>query len=121
MTRNTFKRVAGMSVGAVLLGLSAWQASVADDKPAPNTITIDNFNFTPATLTVEAGTTVTWVNHDDIPHTVLSTDKTTIVSAPLDTDEKFAYTFMTAGTNDYYCSIHAHMKGRVIVQERSHP
>lgn len=121
MTRNIFQRVAGMCVGSLLLGLSVLAATVASDKPAPNTITIDNFSFTPATLTVEAGTAVTWINHDDIPHTVLSTDKTTLVSAPLDTDEKFTHTFATAGTNDYYCSIHPHMKGRVIVQERSHP
>ena len=62
------------------------------------------------------GATVTWINRDDVPHTVVSTDKKTIVSPALNTDEKFSYTFTTAGTNDYFCSVHPHMKGTIIVQ-----
>ena len=101
---------------ATLLLLLAVHGSIAGQKPAANEVTIDNFSFRPQTLTVPVGTTVTWVNRDDIPHTVLSNDKTTIVSPALDTDEKFSYTFTAAGTNDYYCSVHPHMKGRIIVQ-----
>ena len=101
---------------ATLLLLLAAHGSIAGQKPAANEVTIDNFSFKPQTLTVPVGATVTWVNHDDIPHTVLSNDKTTIVSPALDTDEKFSYTFTAAGTNDYYCSVHPHMKGRIIVQ-----
>jgi amicyanin len=81
-----------------------------------NEVTIDNFSFKPATLTITAGTTVTWVNRDDVPHTVVSTDKKTISSPALDTDEKFSFKFTAAGTNDYYCTIHPHMKGRIVVQ-----
>lgn len=102
-------------VGAIALMVLAIHTSIAGEKPAPNVVTIDNFSFLPQTLIVHAGTTVTWINRDDIPHTVLSVDKTTIVSPGLDTDEKFSYTFTTAGTNDYYCSVHPHMKGKVIV------
>lgn len=91
-------------------------ATTASDRAAANEVTIDNFSFRPQTLTVAAGTKVTWVNRDDVPHTVVSTDKKTIVSPALDTDEKFSYTFAAPGTNDYYCSVHPHMKGRVIVQ-----
>ena len=101
---------------AVLLLLLAVHGSVAVVKPMANEVTIDNFSYKPQTLTVSVGATVTWINRDDIPHTVLSTDKTTIASPALDTDEKFSYTFTAAGTNDYYCSVHPHMKGRIIVQ-----
>jgi len=101
--------------GAIALMVLAIHTSTAGEKPAPNVVTIDNFSFLPQTLTVPVGTKVTWVNRDDIPHTVLSVDKITIVSPALDTDEKFSYTFTTAGTNDYYCSVHPHMKGKVIV------
>ena len=106
------KKILLILTGAVLLTLPA----VAGDKAAPNEVKIDNFSFLPQTLTVRAGTTVTWVNRDDVPHTVVSTDKKTIVSPALDTDEKFSFTFTTPGTNDYYCSVHPHMKGKVIVQ-----
>ena len=101
--------------GAIALMVLAIHTSIAREKQAPNEVAIDNFSFLPQTLTVPVGTTVTWINHDDIPHTVLSVDKTTIVSPALDTDEKFSYTFTAAGTNDYYCSVHPHMKGKVIV------
>ena len=101
--------------GAVLLMIVAVR-SIANDKMATNEVVIDNFSFRPDKLTVPAGTTVTWINHDDVPHTVVSTDKKTIVSPALDTDEKFSYTFTAAGTNDYYCSVHPHMKASIIVQ-----
>src|SRR6266478_464351 len=103
-------------VGAVLLMLPASQVSTAGEKAAPNEVTIDNFSFLPQTLTVPVGTKVIWINRDDVPHTVVSVDKKTIVSPALDTDEKFSYTFSAAGTNDYYCSVHPHMKGKIIAQ-----
>ena len=78
-------------------------------------VKIDNFSFGPATLTVSAGTTVTWINRDDIPHTVVSDDKA-FKSKVLDTDEKFSYTFATAGTYPYFCSVHPKMTGKVVVQ-----
>ena len=79
-------------------------------------IKIDNFSFAPATLTVPVGTTVTWVNKDDVPHKVVSTDGKDIKSPVLDTDQKFTYTFTKTGTYPYYCSIHPKMTGKVIVQ-----
>ena len=103
-------------VAAVLLTLPPIQVSIAGETAAPNEVKIDNFSFLPQTLTVPIGTKVTWINRDDVPHTVVSVDKTTIVSPALDTDEKFSYTFSAAGTNDYYCSVHPHMKGKIIVQ-----
>ena len=78
-------------------------------------VTIDNFNFTPPTLTVSAGTKVTWVNKDDVPHTVTSDDKL-FGSRALDTDDKFSFTFQAPGTYPYYCSVHPRMTGKVIVK-----
>ncbi len=79
------------------------------------TIVIDNFTFQAAMLTVTPGTRVTWVNRDDVPHKVVSTDKT-FSSPVLDTDGRFSYTFTTPGTYEYFCSIHPTMKGKVIVK-----
>jgi plastocyanin len=79
-------------------------------------VKIDNFSFAPATLTVPAGATVTWVNQDDVPHTVVSSDGKGIKSPVLDTDQKFTHTFTQAGTYAYYCSIHPKMIGKVNVQ-----
>ena len=59
---------------------------------------------------------MTWVNHDDIPHTVVSEDKTTFKSRPLDTDEKFSFKFAKPGTYTYFCSIHPKMTAKVVVQ-----
>jgi plastocyanin len=73
------------------------------------------FRFGPQTLTVPVGTTVTWTNSDDIPHTSVSTDGV-FKSKVLDTDEKFSYTFTKAGTYPYYCTIHPKMTGQVVVQ-----
>ena len=89
--------------------------ALSAQEKAPMEVKIDNFSFTPASLTVAAGTTVTWTNRDDIPHTVVSTDGV-FKSKVLDTDEKFAYTFSKAGTYPYFCSIHPKMTGKVIVQ-----
>jgi plastocyanin len=106
-------------VGTVLLVLLTMHGSMAGEKPAAYEVTIDNFSFHPDSLVVPMGAKVMWINRDDVPHTVVSTDKQTIVSPALDTDEKFSHTFTTAGTNDYFCSVHPHMKGRVIVQQGS--
>ncbi len=78
-------------------------------------VKIDNFSFTPQTLTIDAGTTVTWTNNDDVPHNVVSTEKV-FKSKTMDTDEKFSYTFTKLGTYNYYCSIHPRMTASVIVK-----
>ena len=114
--------IAGLAVILMLgvAGLGAGQKSsiaTAQDKAPSLEVKIDNFSFGPASLTVAVGTTVTWTNRDDIPHTVVSTDDAkTFKSKVLDTDEKFSFTFNKAGTYPYFCSIHPKMTGKVIVQ-----
>ncbi len=100
--------------GMVTIGQRSFVAS-AQQKPETTEVKIDNFSFGPATLTVPVGTTITWTNRDDIPHTVVSTDGV-FKSKVLDTDEKFSFTFGKAGTYPYFCSIHPKMTGKVIVQ-----
>jgi plastocyanin len=80
-----------------------------------NTVTISDFSFTPQTLTVHTGTTVTWVNKDDMPHTVTSDDRM-FKSSLLDTAQRFTFTFSVAGTYPYHCSVHSHMTGKIVVQ-----
>ena len=104
--------------GVLSIGNKAVLASGAQNGgPAAVEVNIDNFSFGTMTLTVAAGTTVTWVNKDDVPHTVVSTDKPRLfASPPLDTDEKFSYTFAKPGTYAYFCSIHPKMTAKVVVQ-----
>jgi plastocyanin len=120
MTRKNV-RVAGlaMMVMSAMLLLIAGSPSVAANtsqpSPAAAEVSIDNFSFGPRTLTVAVGTTVTWTNHDDMPHTVVSTDGA-FKSKVQDTDEKFSYTFAKAGTYSYFCSLHPGMTGQIVVQ-----
>ena len=108
--------VAALGLGVAGLGVrSAGVAASALPRPATMEVAIDNFAFGPTDLTVAVGTTVTWTNRDDIPHTVVSTEKV-FKSKVLDTDEKFSFTFSTPGTYPYFCSIHAKMTGKVVVQ-----
>ena len=103
----------GPAIGAMLaVGTVAAQDATKKDA---NEITIDNFTFTPKELTVAVGTTVKWVNHDDIPHTIVE-KKTTFRSKALDTDDSYSFTFTSAGTFDYFCGLHPHMVGQVIVK-----
>ena len=82
---------------------------------SPNQVVVENFSFQPGTLTVAPGTTVTWVNHDDEPHTVNENNKT-FKSGTLDTDAKFSYKFTSPGTFGYFCSLHPRMTGQIIVK-----
>jgi plastocyanin len=80
-------------------------------------ISIDNFTFTPAQITVAAGTRVTWVNNDDIPHVVVDAkDPRAMKSPPLDTGNRFAFTYANPGTYAYFCALHPHMQGTVVVR-----
>jgi amicyanin len=93
-------------------------ASVASlSTPAPAAVTIGNFAFAPKVLTVVSGATVTWTNQDDTPHNVVAVKKT-FRSATLDTDERFSMTFTRPGTYDYFCALHPHMTGRIVVKAR---
>ena len=86
-------------------------AAAADGKQ----VVVDNFSFTPATTAVPVGTTVTWTNHDDIPHNVVNPEQK-FKSPVLDTDETFSHAFDAVGTYKYYCSIHPRMTGQVVVR-----
>jgi plastocyanin len=101
----------------MLLLLLGSRSLAANDQPSGTTaaVKIDNFAFGPQTLTVPVGTTVTWTNGDDIPHTTVSTDEV-FKSKAMDTDEKFSFKFTKAGTYSYYCSVHPKMTGKVVVQ-----
>ncbi len=99
--------VAGAALACVIA------PSVAQQNVVP--VTIDNFVFEPARLTVKAGTTVTWLNRDDIPHTVAAKDRL-FKSKVMDTDESYSFTFSTPGEYAYFCSLHPHMTGTIVVE-----
>jgi plastocyanin len=107
---------AGSVLGIAALGPATGIFKTSAQQKAETTeVKIDNFSFGPADVTVPVGATVTWTNRDDIPHTVVSTDKV-FKSKVLDTDEKFSFTFSKAGTYPYFCSLHPKMTGKVVVQ-----
>ena len=105
--------VVALLLGPVIGALLAFGAVAAQG--ATNVITIDNFTFSPKELTVAVGTTIKWVNHDDIPHTVVE-KQTTFRSKLLDTDDTYSYTFTSAGAFDYFCGLHPHMVGQIIAK-----
>ncbi len=120
--RSVAWRVGMLSIA--FSGVLAWQAASnarvaaaagAQEKVQAADVKIDNFSFTPQEITVAAGTKVTWVNRDDIPHTVVSTNET-FKSKALDTDDQYSFTFDKAGTYEYFCSIHPKMTAKVIVK-----
>ncbi len=91
------------------------QTARATAPHGPNEIGIDNFNFTPPTLTVRTGTRVTWINNDDVPHLIVNVQNRFRQSPVLDTDQKFSAILTKAGTYDYFCSLHPKMQGKIIV------
>jgi plastocyanin len=97
----------GAAVAFAVTPLAAQTTGVA--------VAIDNFVFGPERLTIKAGTTVTWSNRDDIPHTVASKDRL-FKSKVMDTDESYSFTFSTPGEYDYFCSLHPHMTGTIVVE-----
>ena len=104
--------VVAMLLGPVVGAMLAFGTVAAQDA---NVVMIDNFTFSPKELTVAVGTTVKWVNHDDIPHNVVDKNKA-FRSKALDTDDAYSYTFARAGTFDYFCGLHPHMVGKIIVK-----
>ena len=101
----------GVRAGLVAFAIIAVSPAQATDTQ----VTIDNFTFNPKQITVKAGDTVVWVNHDDIPHTVASRTQG-FRSKALDTDDKFSFTFVTPGTYDYFCALHPVMTGTIVVE-----
>jgi plastocyanin len=81
---------------------------------AENAVKIENFTFSPPALTVKAGEKVTWTNEDDIPHTATSTAKA-FQSQALDTGDSFSFTFKSPGSYTYFCALHPHMTGTIVV------
>jgi amicyanin len=104
--------VRGAFTAAFLLALASALPGAAG--AAELEVKIDNFTFGPQKLTVKAGDTVTWINEDDIPHTVVSTGH--FRSKALDTENKYSFTFTTPGTYEYFCGLHPHMQGSIIVE-----
>jgi plastocyanin len=119
---------AALAAGVLLTGLvsvpgamaaqaapSPIQAEVATAAATAPQVTVEQAMFGPATLTIRAGTTVTWVNHDGDLHTVTSTQGL-FASPGLDAGDTFAYRFTAPGTYPYFCALHPHMHGTIIVQ-----
>jgi len=105
--RQLLRRALGAGVLVAILGKVACAAEAE--------IVIDNFTFAPTPLKVKIGTSVSWVNHDDIPHSIVCPDLK-MKSHPLDTDDSFAYKFERAGMYEYICGLHPHMHGQVVVE-----
>jgi amicyanin len=106
--RQLLRRALGASVLVVIAG-----SAMAADKGQE--VTIDNFTFSPSPLTIKAGTTVVWANHDDMPHSVVF-PTLKLKSPAMDTDGSFSHTFDQPGTYDYVCGLHPFMHGQVVVQ-----
>ena len=107
--------IAALAIMVLMVaGRSKTFGAVVEDKPATQ-VKIVNFVFSPNPLTVPVGSTIRWINQDDIPHNVVSDDKS-FKSKALDTDETFTYTFTKPGTYTYFCSIHPKMTGKIVVQ-----
>ena len=111
--------IAGNICAAITLAVAVFAVATtfpaASARAANMEVRIDNFAFAPQRLTVKAGTTVTWTNDDDIPHTVASSIKL-FRSSALDTKVKFSFTFTTPGSYEYFCSLHPHMTGAIVVE-----
>jgi plastocyanin len=113
-TVSTLSIAALAIVLLMMAGRSRTFGSAVEDKPTAQ-VKIDNFVFSPNPLTVAVGSTIRWTNQDDIPHNVVSDDKS-FKSRALDTDDTFTYTFTKPGTYTYFCSIHPKMTGKIVVQ-----
>lgn len=98
-----------------VLSLCSLKFARAQAAPSSAEVRIDNFTFNAQSLTVPVGSEVTWVNRDDIPHTVVSEDKL-FKSKALDTDDQFTYKFSKPGTYKYFCSLHPKMTAEVVVR-----
>ena len=106
-----------LALGAIAPLVAIAIAAASPARAATIEVKIDNFTFNPKQVTVKAGDTVTWVNHDDIPHT--ATSKTGVFkSKALDTDDKFSFTFAIPGSYPYFCALHPHMTGTIVVEAK---
>jgi amicyanin len=114
--RNTLTRtVIAAAFGAMTAAVLAAAVLPGRTQSPASAVSIDNFTFNPQKLTVKAGTTVTWTNKDDIPHAIAAVGKE-FKSKVLDTDNSFSFAFTTPGSYDYFCSLHPHMTGTIVVE-----
>jgi len=111
-----FALVVALAVLTSIRGTGPEANCLALAKDARTEVVIDNFVFSPGTLTVPVGATVTWTNHDDMPHVVASADDQFKKSPVLRAGQRFSNVFATAGTYSYFCSIHPQMTGKIIVK-----
>jgi len=110
----TFTDLRGLATSLVMAAAIVTNLGIPHAHAEDFKVTIDNFTFSPAELKVKVGDTVTWTNHDDIPHTVVSAGK--FRSKAMDTDNDFSFTFNSAGDYKYFCSLHPHMTGMIKVE-----
>jgi amicyanin len=115
-TKMLRRIVTSTVLGAVAGSVLAASVLFARADGPTSTVSIDNFSFGPQTVTVKAGTTVTWTNKDDIPHGIASANNAFKKGPALDTDESFSFTFTTPGTYQYFCYLHPHMVGSIVVE-----
>ena len=108
--RVVLRRALGLGVAGVAAAAFARSAQAVDAVE----IVVDNFAFKPQMLRVKLGTAITWVNHDDIPHSIVCPSMN-IHSHPMDTNESFSFTFTKAGFYNYICGLHPHMHGQIVV------
>jgi plastocyanin len=117
MLRMTLAAAAlGAAAGSMLAAGVLFAEAQAPEAAAPDAVSIDNFTFNPQKVTVKAGTKVTWTNRDDIPHCIASASNIFKKSGALDTDDSFSFTFATPGSYEYFCYIHPHMTGTIVVE-----
>jgi plastocyanin len=113
-TTITRKACVAAAVAAALLAAAA-TFPAASAQAADTEVKIDQHAFIPQRVAVKAGTTVTWINDDDVPHTVASSTKL-FKSKALDTGDRFSFTFTTPGAYQYFCSVHPYMTGAIVVE-----
>ena len=103
------------AIAALLAAAPALASAASPATASAPVVSISNFTFAPATLTVPVGGQVTWVNDDDTPHTVVAVDHA-FRSRAMDTDERYVFTFTKPGVYSYFCSLHPHMVGKIVVR-----
>jgi amicyanin len=109
--------IASSKGGETIAATATADRPVAAAQKTANQVMIDNFKFEPRELIVAAGAKVTWINRDDVPHTATSTARPRAFdSKTLDTDQQFSHVFTTPGSYEYFCAVHPHMKGKIIVK-----
>ena len=117
MKRRSAFAMAAVLLATLVVGGTKARAGAKDAATDKYAVKIDNYSFTPQTITISAGTTVTWTNADDVPHTVAGTDLS-FSSKALDTDDQYSHTFDAPGTYKYFCTVHPRMTGTVVVEKK---